>query len=71
MFGPRRLDRGKRLSRPETWIVRYVGNDVYGTYGAVDAYGTGGTPLAATADAWASFQAEQRLAQDTRLLDRA
>ena len=71
MFAPRRMGSGKRLSQPESWVVRYVGNDVYGTYGAVDAYGTGGTPLAATEDAWANFQTEQRLAQDTRLLDRA
>ena len=66
MFAPRRLGSGKRPSQPETWVVRYVGNDVYGTHGAVDAYGTGRTPLAATEDAWANFQTEQRLAQAAR-----
>jgi hypothetical protein len=70
MFAPRRLGSGKDLSQPETWVVRYVGNDVYGIYGAVDAYGTGRTPLHATGDAWANFQAEQRLAHDGRLLHR-
>lgn len=68
MFAPRRLGSAKDLSQPETWVVRYVGNDVYGIYGAVDAYGTGRRPLDATEDAWANFRAEQRLAQDGRLL---
>jgi hypothetical protein len=61
MFAPRRLGDGKGAqSQPEAWVVRYVGEDLYGAYGAVDAYGTGGTPLEAAEDAWANFQAEQR-----------
>lgn len=29
--------------------------DLYGVYGALDAYGTGGTPLDAAEDAWVNF----------------
>ncbi len=71
MFAPRRLGGGKDVSEPGKWVVRYVGKDVYGRPSAVDAYGIGGTPLEATEDAWANFQAEQRLGQDSRQLDSA
>jgi hypothetical protein len=51
MFAPRRFGGSKDLSG--TWVVRYVRD-----HGAVDAYGTGGTPLEATEDAWGHFPAE-------------
>ena len=53
MFAPRRFGGSKDLSEPGTWVVRYAHVD-----GAVDAYGTGGTPLEATEDAWGNFRAE-------------
>jgi hypothetical protein len=60
MFAPRRLGGGKDLSEPATWVVRYVRKDVFLVYSAVDANGTGGTPLDATEDAWANFQGRAR-----------
>lgn len=53
MFAPRRFGGSKDLSEPGTWVVRYAR-----VYGAVDAYGTGGTPLEATEDAWGNFRGE-------------
>jgi hypothetical protein len=53
MFPPRRFGGSKDLPEPGTWVVRYAR-----VYGAVDAYGTGGTPLEATENAWGNFRAE-------------
>ena len=71
MFAPRRLGSGKNLFEPGTWVVRYSGKDLYGVYGALDAYGTGGTPLDAAEDAWVNFQAEQRAQTDSAEARRA
>lgn len=71
MFAPRRLGSGKNLFEPGTWVVRYAGKDLYGVYGALDAYATGGTPLDAAEDAWVNFQAEQRLRTDSAEAPRA
>ena len=71
LFAPRRLGGGKNLFGPGTWIVRYAGKDLYGVYGALDAYGTGRTPVDAAEDAWVNFQAERRAKTDSAEAHRA
>jgi hypothetical protein len=71
MFAPRRLEGGKNSLEPRTWIVRYAGKDLYGVYGALDAYGTGRTPVDAAEDAWVNFHAERRAKTDSAEAPRA
>jgi hypothetical protein len=57
MGGPSRLGDGTDLAEPVEWVVRYVHKDVSGR---APASGLGGTPLEATENAWAKFQAKER-----------